>query len=420
MDHALPPNSCFTFVRGRTPDEVIARLGGGRPVSIASGPEAFAAQQVVQQRIDEHGAAQPSRLGYVAVTQAGEWAMVVEPNGFGCTRPEWIRALDAELFAFFAGEHSDPQFVWARRGEILVSFDPGYPDEQRWGSDPGRLDAPLRELGFHDGDEEYLQRTLALLERLTGVRWDAGFLARAAFRCAAVAGPGVPFEPWHAEVRDTLAASVGDPEDWNGQRTMRWFDFGIFDRRVMALGEAGRRIHQYDGVLALRVACAPGELRERVVSWLGQHPAAGLRRAFPELDAVAVGPAPPLSERPDIRRKLEALQRETERYRREDLERTWGGRVPADRRLFEPEVQANALGLLPYGRDLIDRIAEAGPDGQRAMVAWAAQFCRGRADITHDPDPLLAAMGAVRIAVQLDTSAIAAFRAAFTQPGRTG
>ncbi|WP_433223034.1 DUF6461 domain-containing protein [Dactylosporangium sp. CS-047395] len=146
--HALSTNYCLTFVRGRTPDEVVARLGGMRPISIKSGDAAFAAQQVVQHRIDEDGAAQPSRLGYVAVTQAGEWAMVVEPNGFGCTGGEWLRALDAEVFSFFAGEYSDPQFVWARRGEILVSFDPGYPDEQRWGSEPNRLDATLRELGF--------------------------------------------------------------------------------------------------------------------------------------------------------------------------------------------------------------------------------------------------------------------------------
>ncbi|WP_433223032.1 hypothetical protein ACQP00_25060 [Dactylosporangium sp. CS-047395] len=110
-------------------------------------------------------------------------------------------------------------------------------------------------------------------------------------------------------MQDTLAASVGDPDDWSGQRTVRWFDFGIFDRRVMALGEAGRIIHQYDPDLALLVACAPDELRERVVDRLRDSPASELRRAFPELDAVVVGPAPPLSDRADIRRKLEALQR---------------------------------------------------------------------------------------------------------------
>jgi hypothetical protein len=59
----------------------------------------------------------------------------------------------------------------------------GYPQE-RYGNDPGRLDGLLAELGCpldsDDEDDEELQEwTFALMERITGVRWNAEFLAGA-------------------------------------------------------------------------------------------------------------------------------------------------------------------------------------------------------------------------------------------------
>lgn len=84
-------------------------------------------------------------------------------------------------------------------------------------------------------------------------------------------------------------------------------------------------------------------------------------------------PAPePPPERAATRPKREA--QEAEGHRR-DLERTWGGRIPTDERLLEPDVQMRTLGLVSYDRDLIDRIAEAGPHMQRTMAAWFARYC---------------------------------------------
>ncbi|MCU7728415.1 hypothetical protein ODJ79_32295, partial [Actinoplanes sp. KI2] len=103
---------------------------------------------------------------------------------------------------------------------------------------------------------------------------------------------------------------------------------------------------------------------------------ADLQRDFPELQNVVVlPPPPPAAERAAVGRKREARERQEAQWERQDLERTWGGRIPTDERLLEPEVQMRTLGLVPYDRDLIDRIAEAGPDVQRRTAVWAARYC---------------------------------------------
>lgn len=134
------------------------------------------------------------------MTVADDWAMIIEPNGFLCTAGEAVRALSSagEVVSFYYNENTTPRFAWSIGGENVVGFDPTYPYE-RYGTDPGRLNGMLAEVGFvlaEDGeddeqavDDDSRERTFALMEQLAGVRWDAGFLRRASFRCAgSVAG----------------------------------------------------------------------------------------------------------------------------------------------------------------------------------------------------------------------------------------
>ena len=497
--HELGLNFCLTFVRGLGPDEVIARLGGADPVSIASAGVALAGFEAVHERVDDEGAALESGLDYVAVTRAGDWTMVIEPNGFFCTYDEAIRNLSVagEMVSFYFNENTTPRFTWAVGGAEVVGFDPGYPAD-RDGSDPGRLDGLLSELGFtlgdaEDFDDEFRERTLALMERITGVRWDAAFLEAATFRCAGVGGPGgqAVAQPWYAEVREALAAYAADPEDWDDDSLdkVRWRDLGVTDQRIIALGNPGMRVFDSGGPgLVLMIACAPAELLERMAVWardrpfrlagvrdepwfaairdrvrrreplseaevrvveerldaylrtvsvfgpdspdtrhriaralvtphlvrppsvtpplvtppsvrlrdasgpavelcmlLGETAAAeggwmsrvldDLRNDFPELAELPIPPAAMPPERPAARRKREARERQAEEWRLADRKRTWGGRIPGNARLSEPEVQAHTLGLVPYDRDLIDRIADAAPPVQRAMAVWAARHC---------------------------------------------
>ncbi|MGI5183198.1 DUF6461 domain-containing protein [Dactylosporangium sp. CA-152071] len=486
VEQVLPLDFCVTLVRGAGPDEVIGILGGADPVPIVSAQTALLAEDAVRERVDEHGVPHPSDLMYVVATRLGDWTMVIEPNGYLCTDRDVVRALSAagELVSFYYNENTTPSFTWAAGGRELVYFNPGYPDEP-YGAEPGRLDGLLTELGFtfggygddpdeddDDFDADFQERTFALMERMTGVRWDAEHLHAATFRCAGVGGPGsqVAAEPWYAEVREALEAYVADPGDWTGEDFEGWGRRGVTDRRVRALGSAGPAVYDEDRAMAMAIAFAPAELIGRIFMWAWERPfrAAGLVdepwfgrvrdlvhrgepvpaqdvqvveqaldpylattvflpfrqdrahraniarglvvqwdsvnpaadlcwqfartgaadgrpmpqlfadlwRDFPELrDVVIPQPQPPPRERDAVRRKREARERDAERWRLEDLRNTWGGRIPADPRLLEPDVQSATLGLVPHDRDLIDRIAEAGPRTQRAMAAWAARYC---------------------------------------------
>jgi hypothetical protein len=481
--HALSLNFCLTFVRDLTPDEVITRLGGARPVSIVSVESALGASEAVREWVDENGAAHSSDLDYVAVTPLGHWAMIIEPNGFLCTEDAVVRTLSAagEMVSFYFNENTTPRFSWAVGGREVVGFDPGYPLD-RSGDDRTRLDPELTELGFaldaadEDYDEQFRQRTLALMERITGVRWDAALLRDAAFRCAAV-GDGAAVRPWYPEVAEELAAYAEDPDEWLDDDFAQWGERGVTDPRIKALGAAGTRLFDHYPELATAIAYAPAELIDRMTRWAWERPLrlagvldepwfapirdlvrrgeqvppdrvrlveermdaylrttlppwirddigqrrnaaralvvrwdsdgpasdlcwmlaraqgagagteseilAGLRRDFPELADVTIPPPPePPAERAAARRRREARERQEEQWRKADLRRTWGGRIPTDERLLEPEVQSHTLGLVPHDRDLIDRIAEAGPQTQRAMAVWAAEYCRTHSSLT--------------------------------------
>ncbi|GAA1823700.1 hypothetical protein GCM10009682_49990 [Luedemannella flava] len=489
-NHALGLNFCLTFARGVGPDEVISRLGGADPVSVVSAQVARGGSEAVREWIDENGGSHPTGLDYVAVTRVGDWAMIVEDNGFLCTGDAAVRELSSagEMVSFYYNENTTPRFFWAIDGQQVVWFDPAFPQD-RYGSDPGRLDAILVELGFVlDEDEEefddaydeaYKERTLALMERITGVRWDADLLASATFRCAGVGRRAVT-EPWYAEVREELAAYAEDPREWFSRDVDPWRGRGVTDPRVKALGAAGMRLYDEDRELALAIAHAPADLIERMTTWAwerpfrlagipdepwltrirerlrragtvtpadgrlvaerldaylrtalpvwqrddprqrtnavgallmpwnAQRPAdnlcwmfakaegagggtwpemfADLRRDFPDLRDIVIPPPPPAPvERAAVRRKREARERREAEGARRGLERTWGGRIPTDERLLEPEVQARTLGLVGHDRDIVDRIAEAGPQTQRRMAVWAARYCCTRSGlIAHD------------------------------------
>ncbi|MEV0570550.1 DUF6461 domain-containing protein [Dactylosporangium sp. NPDC050588] len=158
VEQVLPLDFCVTLVRGAGPDEVIDLLGGADPVPIVSAQTALLAEDAVREWVDEDGASHPTDLKYVVVTRLGDWTLVIEPNGYLCTDRDVVRALSAagELVSFYYNENTTPSFTWAAGGSELVCFNPGYPDDP-YGTEPGRLDGLLAELGFtFDGHGEDL------------------------------------------------------------------------------------------------------------------------------------------------------------------------------------------------------------------------------------------------------------------------
>jgi hypothetical protein len=83
-------------------------------------------------------------------------------------------------------------------------------------------------------------------------------------------------------------------------------------------------------------------------------------------------PPPTVEARAEAERhKREASRRRYEQLRREEEARHWGGRPPSSDRLRQIAPWAYTLAQLD--RDLLDEIAEAEPQVQRAMSRWAAR-----------------------------------------------
>lgn len=251
--YPLGLNFCVTLVRGLTPDEVIARLGGAEAVDITGAHRlgAAAGQVDYPDRTDEDGsfnADLTTGLDFIAATGADGWTLIVEPNWFRCSTEESARRLSAggELVSFHFNENTDPVLRWACDGDTLVTFDPSRGAGWRSGSDPDRLNPVLETLGFDLSTEEYdpddprwhydekwQARTLALMEHLTDVRVSCDLLADATFRCAAVPDPDslawmqanperigpLTVEELAVQARSRLAAYAADPDrdeddDW--------------------------------------------------------------------------------------------------------------------------------------------------------------------------------------------------------------
>ncbi|WTW95344.1 DUF6461 domain-containing protein [Streptomycetaceae bacterium NBC_01309] len=159
---------CLTLVRGLTPEALLGRLGAAELCRVSGvgglyGP-ARAAWDV------HHG----DRL-FAGVTAVGEWALMIEPNGYLGSLESVIQPLSqgTTVVSHFRNVNAVDHFYWFEDGELRLHFEPLFSD-QREGSDADSLMDEMRAAGFdlaEDGDLELnTEAAFALAERLTGVR----------------------------------------------------------------------------------------------------------------------------------------------------------------------------------------------------------------------------------------------------------
>jgi hypothetical protein len=172
---------CVSFFRGLDPAEVVRRFGGGEE----AGREMTFREldEAVFEFVDETDGGDGG--GYVGVVEAGGWSMAVELWGWLATLQETAARLSqgCEMVAVSRHDYASDGFLHAVDGAVVTAYDPACPFE-RHGSDPGRLDALMREVGIPlerpegdaaletTSDEGYdggLARAFALAGRITGV-----------------------------------------------------------------------------------------------------------------------------------------------------------------------------------------------------------------------------------------------------------
>ena len=173
----LAVESCLTFVKDRTGDEIAHALGGSVIGRSTTGLDDLN-EQVLS----------------VAVTQLTGGALIVEQYQpeLGATE-EILETLSrgTSVAAVYHSENNDDLFIWTKDGEVRVSFDLRNAS-WREGSDPDALLDVLRSMGFNLGpddpddpdyvfDEDASGRAFELAEHVTGIRLTEEVLTTSTF-----------------------------------------------------------------------------------------------------------------------------------------------------------------------------------------------------------------------------------------------
>ncbi|MFJ9678445.1 DUF6461 domain-containing protein [Streptomyces sp. NPDC101194] len=180
---------CVTLVRGPAPDALLKRLGATELRRVTGVDDLT---EPAYEAWDTHDG---DRL-FAGVTGVGEWAVMIEPNGYLGISDEFLVPLSRGTTAVshFRNVNAVDHFNWYEDGERRLHFEPLFA-HSRDGSDPdGSLDT-MRAAGFdlsEDDERSYELHTeaaFALAERLTGVRLTRELLDASEFVCGAVPLP---------------------------------------------------------------------------------------------------------------------------------------------------------------------------------------------------------------------------------------
>jgi hypothetical protein len=171
---------CLTLVRGLTPAQLLIRLS---PTSDTQPKQITGVDQLVK----------ASGPGFVAVTQVGNWALAVEPDGVLGTTESRMRSVSeaTRLISHSRDASAVGRFCWLENGSARLCFDPLFP-ARRSGAEAHDFVDLMRDVGFNvDGEDEYREAThaeaaFALAEELTGVRITPELLDEAPYECAVV------------------------------------------------------------------------------------------------------------------------------------------------------------------------------------------------------------------------------------------
>ncbi|MDH6217013.1 DUF6461 domain-containing protein [Streptomyces pseudovenezuelae] len=165
---------CITLAGAIGPQELLAAVGAGPGTRITGVAGLF------EPSFDCWERAAGAEL-FVGVAALGDWAVMVEVNGYlGVSSPA-IRTVSAgrTVVSHYYADAMD-RFLWLADGELLLRFEPLHPS-RREGSGADRFLVEMRESGFRlDPDQELdlqgAEAAFALAERITGVRLTAELL----------------------------------------------------------------------------------------------------------------------------------------------------------------------------------------------------------------------------------------------------
>jgi hypothetical protein len=180
---------CVTFVRHRTPTDVLNQLHVAERVSLTG-------LASMGEPAGEAWSRNSSRGGFVGVTKLGDWSVIFELNGDLGTLPEVLVPLstDTTVVSHYRNVNALDFFSWVEDGRFRLRFEPLFPTV-RQGTDATTIDAILRGAGFDLSDSEdrdiirHTAAAFALGEILTGVVLTPEMLESMALSCGIAPRP---------------------------------------------------------------------------------------------------------------------------------------------------------------------------------------------------------------------------------------
>lgn len=178
---------CAMLIRGVAPEDLLDTLAAMERRRI-SGVDAL--NEPAHSTWDTHHG---DRL-FAGVTAVGEWALMIEPNGYLGSLETIIQPLSRQttVVSHFRNVNAVDHFHWFENGELRLHFEPLFPD-QREGTDADTATDDMRAVGFDLSEDAEMEVTteaaFALAEHLTGIRLTHELLTTAEFTCGTIARP---------------------------------------------------------------------------------------------------------------------------------------------------------------------------------------------------------------------------------------
>lgn len=113
---------CVTLVRGLSPRTLLARLGAEDEVRVTG------VQALIEPAYDACDTHDGDRL-FVGVTAVGDWALMVEPNGWLGVTDEAVAPISrgTTVVPHFRNINAVDHFNWFEDGELRLHFEPLFP-----------------------------------------------------------------------------------------------------------------------------------------------------------------------------------------------------------------------------------------------------------------------------------------------------
>ncbi|GAA1022870.1 hypothetical protein Aple_086430 [Acrocarpospora pleiomorpha] len=181
-DSGLAEAYSFIFVRGLTPEQLVARMGGRA--------EDFS-WMTLNESIDA-GLCYDDQTKFAAVTTIGDWSFVVQYNSWLGANDQFIRPLSAgtRLVSLYRLDiKALEDFRWVEDGEIRFGFwaQEGYSEEV-----PDELVETMKQIDHDYGEDKYELYQgpgLVLIERLTGIKLTPQILEGSAYLSGVISEP---------------------------------------------------------------------------------------------------------------------------------------------------------------------------------------------------------------------------------------